>query len=224
MTEAWKIDQALRQKCAAARRLTPFVFQLVDLKAEARKYCRVLGISVPSMKIRHGAGYGVSGRAWTRSRRIVLTIGYNCDVHSVLEVLLHELVHVASTHHHNDQFCALLVRTARTLWGVQVDGWTRAQAVDGKRAYGIDELIRAELKVKLEEGQITPCQVRIKAPRTAQEPAPAPVVSLVERRQARALKNLERAQADMRKVQKRLSKWKDKVRYYERRAAASKKV
>jgi hypothetical protein len=217
--DQWRIDQALRQKCAAARRLTPLVFQLVDLKAEAKKYCRVLGIELPRMKVRHGAGYGVSGRAWTRSRRIVLTIGYNCDIHSVLEVLLHELVHIASTHHHNDQFCALLVRTARTLWGVQVDGWTRAQAVDGKRAYGIDELIRAELKLKLEAGQITPAQVR----RTAQEAVPAPVASLVERREERARKNLLRAEADMRKVQKRLSKWKDKVRYYERRAAAKPK-
>jgi hypothetical protein len=203
---------------AAERRKTPFIYAGVDLRAEARKYCRALKIKMPAMKVRHGATPGSSGRAWRQ--RIVLTIGRGTSISRVMELLLHELVHVATQgHHHDETFCATLVRAARELWGLQIEGWlTLPRGDKSKRAYAIDDLILREL-TSLDVQPV----VRVLAP--------APPVSLTERRgklmqrrEERARKALAKAEAELRRLQKRLSKWRAKVRYYETRAAASKKT
>jgi hypothetical protein len=205
---------------AAERRKTPFVYRGLDLRAEARTYCRALKIKLPEIRIRHGVDSGISGCAWRH--RIVLTIGSKTTRSRVMEALLHELVHVAAyKHNHDEVFCALLVRTARELWGVEVTGWlTLPREHRSNRAYAIDDLIVRELTAKLAAGEVQPSM--------AITSEPAPVVSLteqrsklVQRREERARKALAKAEAEMRRVQKRLSKWKTKVRYYEKRAAAS---
>lgn len=133
---------------AAERRKTPHLYYGVDLRAEARLYCRHLGIKLPEMRFRHDNRKGISGRAWHVDNRIVLTLGQSTPERA-REILLHELVHLAEPgQDHNERFCSRLVRAARQLFGVPVNGWTSVKAKYGKRAYAIDELIIEEMQTR----------------------------------------------------------------------------
>lgn len=222
---------------ATERRETPSVYQGVDLQAEARHYCRALGITLPKINFRHSNKLGCTGRAWSYltwaqgraqlsryqqklSGRIVLTIGCT-EVSRVLVVLLHELVHVAAPRqHHNEAFRALLVRTARKLWGVKVEGWLSVPAGDyNKRAYAIDDIISTELQVLLDSLAVVPAAVKIRepeAPVSLQEQRER----LVQKRAEHARKMLAKNEKKLSAAQKNVSKWRTKVRYYDKRAAA----
>jgi hypothetical protein len=137
---------------AASRRETPTTYDGLDLRAMARVYSRVLGIKTPPMRVRHSPERGVSsGRAW--DHRIVLTLGAAVPRHEIMHLLLHELAHVATPgHNHDEVFCAAMVRAARTLWGVKVEGWSTVERGHHRnRAYAIDHMIRVELAENLAE-------------------------------------------------------------------------
>jgi hypothetical protein len=94
----------------------------------------------PEFVVRRGEKAHVSGRAWT-SGRMVLTVGAGADSHEVLEVLLHELCHIAQPHeHHGTRFRVTLCRAARELFG------TTVHPNDHREAYGLDRLIVEQMR------------------------------------------------------------------------------
>jgi hypothetical protein len=221
---------------AAERRKTPHVHLGIDLRTEMRLYCRTLGITIPECKFRHSdRTSGCSGRAWSyywqthkgklvKSRagsgRILLTIGRDVTAARVLLVLLHELTHIACPDkHHGEAFCAKLVKTARELWGVKLDGWCFVTpGIFTKRAYAIDHMITTELQALLNAGAVTPS--------AAQVTEPAEPVSLdsrrqelVRKREEHARKMLSKNERQLKAAQARVQKWRGKVRYYEKSAA-----
>lgn len=216
-------DRVKAQRSAAERRKTPHVFAGVDLQAEAKRYCRALGLALPEIRFRHSPKQHSSGRAWSHRRRVVLTIGCS-PLSDVLELLLHELTHIATPgHHHDETYRATLVRAAREVWGVDAAGWLSVERGAEKcRAYAFDRRLAAELGERLGQGLYVPVLVPAQV-------APAPTVpSLAERRQARAQsreahvrKLLAEHERKLKREQRLVKKYRVKVRYYEQRAAAS---
>jgi len=219
--QLYKVKRAELRRDAARRRKTPLVFRGVDLQAEAYRYCRALRIRVPRIDVRHTAHVvSGSGRAFG-SRRIVLTLARDTTVAHALELLLHELVHTATPKsRHDETYRSLLVRTARAVFGVAVENWTRIPAKYGVLAYGIDDVIERELGERLEAGHYVP--------RVAAAPKPEPDAeqkraAAAERRERHARAMLARAEVDEHRAALRARKWREKVRYYDRKAVAAKR-
>jgi hypothetical protein len=158
----------------------------------------------------------VSGRAFGRERRLRIVVPHYAHAAEILEVLLHELVHLAmpAASSHGERFRRTLARAASQAWGVEVDPNPPATS-DNIRAYALDEHITAALKPLIESGAVV-------------VPTPAPVAkpsrveateALVEKRAAHAVKMLTKAERDVKRAKTREQKWRTKVRYYERVAA-----
>jgi hypothetical protein len=139
----------------------------------------------------------------------------------VLELLLHELCHVKLPDvGHSEQFIGQVVRAARALWGVQVDGWlTIERGEANKRAYAVDEVILHELQARIESGAYVPA-----AAKAAPEPltAAARGAARTAKREARARAMLQEHMSKLSREQKLVRKWRAKVTYYERAAVAAK--
>lgn len=114
----------------------------------------------PQLVVRRGrSGTHVSGRCEWDGSVITLTVRPGSDSHDVREVLLHELVHAvtcwglphsgrrgrdgqatAGRDWHGSVFRTALCRSAFELWG------TTVHPDDHREAYGLDGLIRAQLR------------------------------------------------------------------------------
>ena len=227
--EKAKARHKQEQQDATERRKRPFIYKGIDLEAEIGRMQRILdqyraapppGSKIRKMmiRIRHSAKQGSSGRAncW----RVVVTLGHNTTVAVALELILHELCHAALPveEHHGERFISLLVRVARELWDVDVLGWQGIKRGSySRRAYVVDELIRAELQQRLDKGDYVP----------AQAPPPPLVKTPAQKRQERkaaredhARRMLEEHLRRLRAERQLVSKWRGKVAYYERMAAA----
>jgi hypothetical protein len=218
--DAWKALRKERQRAAADARKRGNVVAGVDLDAALAAYRRF-----PPFKGRLGAlrlyvahsalGVGCKARAYTRRRIIRVTAGTATTKADALEVLVHELAHMALPPgvHHGERFRLTLRRAALELWGIDcpIDVET-----DRLIAYGMDEVISARLTELIEDGAVE----TFPAAATPEKPSRAArVVSLVERRATHAAIMLLRAERKAKLAQRTLTKWRAKVRYYERTAA-----
>jgi hypothetical protein len=192
------LDRAL----AAYRKLPPFVGNLGTVRLE----------------VAHRAAHGTRGTAWTVQRRLRVAAGPDATPERVLEVLVHEMCHLACPRRegHGERFRLTFRRACRELWGINVP--LDAPARQGCVAYGMGEIATVALKEKLARGE-----VEVFAPALAPQ-APKPTraersAALVEKRAAHAARMLARAEKRSKAAQRALTKWREKVRYYERVAA-----
>ena len=138
----------------------------------------------------------------------------------MLEVLVHEMVHLAcpKREHHGERFKLTLRRAARELWGIEVpvvQGKDRGD--EHNAAYAMDRLIMKALEGLIAEGKVETFPYEPKAvPRRSER-----MQALVEKRAAHAARMLARAEKRSKAAQRALTRWRTKVRYYERKAAAS---
>lgn len=222
--EEFREIRAGRIQTATMRRKTPLEYYGIDLKAELKKFLRLPvfeGTKPPALRVRHSQNSGFSGRAWCRSQRIVLTLGYNVTLPDVLELLLHELVHISlpADVHHGERFILRLCQAAREAWGVDIGNpYSVERGRWSKRAYAVDSEIRKALADKWTE--VSGTVAVVEAP-----PPPSPVDKvvrmevLVQKRAEHAAKMLAAHEAKLKREQKIVSKWRTKVRYYDKVAA-----
>lgn len=193
------LDQAL----AAYRKLPPFVGNLGKVRLE----------------VAHRMELGTRGTAFTRQRRLRVAAGPDATPERVLEVLVHEMCHLTllnGDHHHDERFRRVFKRACQELWGIDVP--LNAPASQGCIAYGMGEIATAALREKIARGGVA------LFPPTTKEEAPKPSRAelsavLVERRATHAARMLARAEKRTKAAQRALTKWREKVRYYERQAA-----
>jgi hypothetical protein len=220
-----KPEEKAKQKLLAERRKTPLQYCGIDLKAELKKFLRLpvfKGTRLPALKVRHSPNSGFSGRAWCYSHRIVMTLGYNATLPEVLELLLHELVHVSlpADVHHGERFILRLCRAAREAWGVDIgNSYNIERGSKRTRAYAVDVEIRKALATKWTDVSGTVAVVEALPP-----PSPVDKVVrmevLVQKRAEHAARMLVAHEARLKREQKIVSKWRTKVRYYDKVAAS----
>ncbi len=156
----------------------------------------------------------------------MINIGTEPSLARVLELLLHELAHCALPREsHSERFIALVVRTARELWGVSVEGWIGiGRGTKRVRAYAVDERIVEELAPRLDAGAYVP-----RAAKPLPEPA-TPAERLqraatarsarVDKREAKVRALLAEHEEKLRREQKLVRKYRIKVRRYDKIAAS----
>lgn len=144
------------QLLAAERRKTPYQFEGLSLKDELQRMARTQTLKpyldlrrIPKLTVRYSQYEGSSGCAMYRANRIVLTLGMDADKATVLELLLHELVHHACPKdtHHGYTFIWRLNRAAQDLWGIFIEGAHEMdRGAHKNRAYAVDTVIRTHLR------------------------------------------------------------------------------
>jgi hypothetical protein len=190
------LDKAL----AAYRKLPPFAGNLGKIRLE----------------VAHRMARGTRGTAWTVQRRIRVAVGPDATPERVLEVLVHEMCHLAVPRdtHHGERFRLVFRRACRELWGIDLP--LDPPARQGCVAYGMGDIATDHLKKKIASGEVE------LFPPTAAPPKPTRserTTALVEKRAKHAAQMLARAEKRARVAQRTLAKWKQKVGYYERQAA-----
>lgn len=192
------LDQAL----AAYRKLPPFVGNLGKVRLE----------------VAHRMELGTRGTAFNRQRRLRVAAGPDATPERVLEVLVHEMCHLALPNDvsHGERFRRVFKRACQELWGIDVP--LDAPPRQGVIAYGMGDLATAALKEKIARGEIPlfpPASTAL-----ALKPTRAQLSAvLVERRAAHAARMLARAEKKQKAAQRALTRWRKKVRYYEQQAA-----
>jgi hypothetical protein len=159
----------------------------------------------------------IRGTAFSRSRRLRLVVGPWVHAAHVLEYFLHELVHLALPPgtHHNARFRMTLARAAREAWGVLVDPHVERGSRQNA-AYAVDDAIFAALVPLIETEQviIPRPQPRPPAPTKRQQ-----LAAVVTARAEHAFTMHARAKSRLARARTLERKWREKVRYYERKAA-----
>lgn len=240
----WKPSKCFRceskrfAKEAAARRKLGAVAAGVDIKKALAAYRKlppfVGNLGHVKLKVGHHAESKYSGHAKTYRRELRVAYGPSATKAEVLEVLMHEMVHLACPRReaHGERFKLTLRRAARELWGIEVpmvQGKDRGD--EHNAAYAMDRLIMKALEGLIAEGKVETFpyvsganprsgggEVRDSEASGAKGPRK---LTLVEKRAAHAVKMLMRAEKRAQAAQRTLKKWRQKVRYYERVAAAS---
>jgi hypothetical protein len=105
-------------------------------------------------------------------------------------------------------------KACRELWGIDVP--LDAPARQGCIAYGMGDVATAQLKEKIVRGEI---ETFPPAPATPKPSRAELTAKTVEKRAMHAAKMLTRAEKRSKAAQRALTKWREKVRYYERQAA-----
>jgi len=207
-------------KEAAQRRKLGAVAAGVDIKKAFEAYRKlppfVGNLGHVKLEVGHRAEARWSGHAATYRRKIRVAYGPSATKAEVLEVLMHEMVHLACPRRegHGERFKLTLRRAARELWGIEVpiiQGKDRGD--EHNAAYAMDRLIMAAIEGLIAEGKIETFPYE---PKLTTKKAP---VNLVEKRAAHAVKMLSRAEKRAKAAQRTLTKWRTKVRYYEKQAA-----
>lgn len=135
---------------------------------------------------------------------------------SVLEVILHELCHIAAPAraHHNETFRRILQRAAREAWAIDVP-IDLDRGDNDNRAYAMGHRITNELKKLIESGTVELFKARSKQAPSRTELA----ATLVRKRAEHATKMLARAERRLKLAKTLHKRWAEKLCYYERRAA-----
>jgi hypothetical protein len=193
------LDQAL----AAYRKLPPFVGNLGKIKLE----------------VAHRMELGTRGTAFLSQRRLRVAAGADATPERALEVLVHEMCHLAlpnDGHHHGERFRRVFKRACQELWGIDVP--LDVPARQGCIAYGMGDIATAALQEKIALGEIRlfPPTPKVEAPKPSRAELAAKVV---EKRAAHAVRMMTRAEKRTQAAQRALTKWRAKVNYYERQAA-----
>lgn len=168
-------------------------------------------------RVRVKVSYAASRGGGHGSRSgILVRVSPGVDVAHIMETTLHELVHAAlpRSNNHDERFRLTLARAAREAWGVVIDPNVR-QHSSRIKAYVLDDRIEAVLRYELGEGRVTYPKKQPVAKKSRAELS----VALVEKRAAHAVKMLVRAEKRAKTAQRSLTKWRTKVRYYEKVAA-----
>lgn len=221
----WRCEQKRLAKGAAARRKLGDVAAGVDVRRAFEAYRKMppfagnLGRHI-KLTVGHRAEARWSGHAATYRRAIRVAYGPHATKAEVLEILVHEMCHLACPPQtgHGERFRLTLRRAARELWGIEVELLRSSQRGEKHNAaYAMDRIIMIEL-----EKLIRACAVDTfdHVPAPAVKPSRAEIsTKLIERRAAHAVKMLTRAEKRAKAMQRVLTKWRTKVRYYERVAA-----
>lgn len=155
--DRYKAIRAARQKEAAGRRRHPTLAAGVDLVralAWMRRLPCLRHVGKVTLVVAHSVDRHSRGGAYIRQRKIRLRVGPEATIASTLGLLLHELVHLAlpPTTHHGESFRRLLRVAAREAWGIDVS--IDQAPVMGVIAYGMDEVVRAELSALVASGAV----------------------------------------------------------------------
>ena len=209
-----------QRRRVAARRALGHVVAGVDLDKALATYRRLPpfrgALGIVKFEVAHRMELGTRGTAWPRRRRLRVAAGPDATPERVLEVLVHEMVHLAvpSDTHHGERFRLTFRRACRELWGIEVP--LDAPARGGVIAYGMGDIASELLREKIARGEIELFPPTKKAPKPSRAERTS---ELVEKRAAHAVKMLARAEKRSKAAQKALTKWRVKVNYYERQAA-----
>lgn len=224
----WCERKKLAREAAQRRRANPRVLGGVDVD-EAVEHLRTvepLRSLLPRRRIRVDVGHtthrgdgGCGGRAFISKTRPRMRVYGGADVvpERVLEVVLHELCHLAlpAGVSHGERFRRTFARAVREAWGIEVP-------VDGDRegyanySYRMGWLVIEQLR-----GLIASGSVNIYPPEPAQ-PKPSRAernAQLIEKRAAHAAKMLAAAERKLKLAKTVHARWRTKVSYYERVAA-----
>lgn len=166
-----------------------------------------------AVDVGHTAWNACGGRAWQKKIRVYG--GPTSTPANVLEVVIHELCHVAlpARHHHDERFRRVFQRAVREAWGIEAPLTAPARA--GCKAYGVGDLVREKLEQLIADGAVT-----VHAPKPVQKtPRSKLAEALREKRAAHAETMLRRAEKRLKIAKTVQRRWAQKVRYYERVAA-----
>lgn len=208
-------------KEAAARRKLGAVAAGVDIQkafAAYRKFAPFLGNLGRHIKVQvgHRAEARWSGHAAVYSRSLRVAYGPSATKAEVLEVLVHEMCHLACPRRegHGERFRLTLRRAAKELWGIDVPLLKSSErGVEHNASYAMDRLIMDELEMLVAAGKVEVFPYEAPAaPRRSRE-------ALVEQRAAHAARMLARAETRLKRAKTLERKWRLKVNGYERRAA-----
>lgn len=224
----WCERKKLAREAAQRRRANPRVLGGVDVDEAVEHLRRVepLKSLLPRRRIRVDVGHtthrgdgGCGGRAFISKTRPRMRVYGGADVvpERVLEVVLHELCHLAlpAGVSHGERFRRTFARAVREAWGIEVP-------VDGDRegyanySYRMGWLVIEQLR-----GLIASGSVNIYPPEPAQ-PKPSRAernAQLIEKRAAHAAKMLAAAERKLKLAKTVHARWRTKVSYYERVAA-----
>ena len=213
------------------------IFKGVDFNMLARRFWRLgaMRATGPMPKIRWRApsrGDWVGGRAYVGRGRVIVRLTPGATIERAAEVVLHELVHMACPkgEHHGEVFRRRLIACANEAFGLVLDTATLLDlgpGKHGKRAYAIDEAFVVMMK-EVNVG----ARLRASVPF---EPAPveteeqiasrrtATVSARVAERERHARAMLATWERKLAAAKTRASKWRTKVRGYERRQLAAAK-
>ena len=184
---------------------------------------------------------GAWGVAHIEPRTIELRLSEYASIEAAAETLLHEIVHCALPvrERHGELFCRRLIACAREAFGLDLDTASLLELPRGRHskvAYAIDEAIvgameAARVGARLRES----AETRFEPPppetefdilarqATMQAAREAKAAARIAAREAHARKKLVEWQRKVEAAKQAASKWRVKVRYYERRQEAAKR-
>lgn len=213
-----------QERDAARRRKLGHVIAGVDLDKAFAAYKKLppfkgrLGRRKIKLEVGHRMEGGVGGRAWPHQRRIRVSAGPNATPERVLEVLVHEMVHLACpNHHHDKRFRRTLRRAFIELWSIDVP--LDATTSLGLIAYGIDDLAAEALAEKIAHGDVDTFPPDPKPEAPTKTNRAEIMTKVVEKRETHALTMHRKALTRLKRAKTLEEKWRKKVRYYERQAA-----
>jgi hypothetical protein len=216
------------------------IFKGVNLAALVERLWRLEAMRVDARcstpEIRwhaHRFGSGAWGNAHVVFRVINLRLDPSGLIEDAVHTLLHELVHCACPpkEHHGELFCRRLIACSREAFGIDLDtaALLDLPAVQGKRAYAIDHAIIATMQAAGVGAHLRADPLyRFEPPpvETEEQIAVRRGAKLAERlatKQAHARAMLEQWERKLAAAKKRATKWRVKVRYYDRRQEAAKR-
>lgn len=222
----WCVTLPAAKRDVARRRALGHVVAGVDLDKALAAYRMRAPFRGNLGKVRLQVGYrmdaGTSGRAFMRQRRIRIVTGPDVTPERVLEVLVHEMVHLACpNHHHNERFRRVFKRACLELWGIDVP--LDAKPVMGNISYGMGKIATKALREKIAQGEIEifPPDPKVEEPKPSRTDVMA---NVVEKRAAHAMAMHKRSLTRLKRSKTIEEKWRKKVRYYERQAAQKAKA
>lgn len=215
----WQCEAKKSAKAAAARRALGHVAAGVDIDAAFAAYRKlppfVGNLGPIKLTVGHDSEGGGHGYAATYRRKIRVAYGPHATKAEVLEVLMHEMVHMALPRReaHGERFRLTLRRAARELWGIECPLDVPPQG--GVIAYGMDSFIKARLEELIAAGKVETFPA-VERPKKTRAEATA---ALVEKRARHAATMLARAERRLKLAKTLHRRWHEKVSRYERIAA-----
>lgn len=222
-----------RREAAKRRRESPRAIASVDVDEAVKRLREVpvlretLGKRRVKVDVTHRARGCCGGQAFqvsVKSRRfpryagrVYVYGGPEATPQRVLEVVIHELCHLATPGcSHNERFRRVFQRAVLEAWGIAV-------SIDLERghhenaSYAMGEVVTAKLSEMIQGGVL---DVSVFAPRpVAKKSRTERANETVEKRATHALKMLSQAEQRLKIAKIVHKRWATKVRYYERAAA-----
>lgn len=219
----WCVTVPALRRDVARRRALGHVVAGIDLDKALAAYKKLapfkgsLGRRKIVLQVAHRMEGGTRGTAFMRERRIRIAPGPDATPERVLEVLAHEMVHLACpNHHHDERFRRVFRRACLELWGIEVS--IDAEPSMGVVAYGMGQIATEKLREKIAQGviELFPPDPKAEEPKLSRS---ARMAQIVDKRAAHAMTMHRRALKRLKRSKTIEAKWRKKARYYERQAA-----